>query len=421
LTHPIEQYTLVDTALAQVMAKIRINRKAELVPPWLAYGRVSATDVVALSNVPRFPTSHWDGYAVISEDLDSASDSNPVTLNVVGSAEPGRRPKRGISHGEAVQVVTGAPLPSGADSVVPVESVQRSAGLIIVREPSSPGSHIYGAGEDTRKGDVLIRKGQTIRAQDVGLLISVGFKRTRVWHRPKVSVIATGSELMDIRRPKVGRVANSHSHVFLRLLEETGCVPIDAGIVGDEMSEISRGIRRALAVSDFILTLGGTSAGKHDHVAAAVAELGPDVIFHGIKMDRGRVTGISMVKGRPILMMPGPIQGAMNAFLLLGLPIIEVLSGTGARGTEIPSAFTRSWEARTRYADFRKVVYVKIEGGPQTGATPLEGETESMKILANADGYVIVPENIIRIEAGERAMVKLLPGFSFAQRTRSWK
>jgi molybdopterin molybdotransferase len=379
-----------------------------------SYGRISAENVLAPDDVPPFPTSHWDGYAVMAEDLNRANDSNPVTLSVTGSSLPGARTRLAIRHGEAVQVATGAPLPSGADSVVPVESVQRSGSRLTVRQPSPAGSHVYRAGEDVKKGEAVLRKGQAIRAQDVGLLVSLGLRRVKVWQRPKVSVLATGSELTMESRPKAGKVFNSHSPLFLSLIEELGCVGVDEGIARDDVDDISKKIERAMARSDLVLTLGGTSIGRHDYVSSAVASLRPELMIHGIKMDRGRVTGISVARGNPVLMMPGPVQGAMNAFLLLALPIIEVLSGTEGKATELPCTFSEAWEARGKYPDFRKVVYVKLEGGPELSVRPLGAETESMKILADADGYAVIPESVTRVDAGSRVMVRLLPGFSFA-------
>ena len=409
MSPPVEHYTLVDTVLAQALPRIDITRREDGVPPRLAYGRVSAEDVLAPADVPPCATSHWDGYAVASRDLRDAGESKPVRLRVIGSARLGSRPRLTIGHREALQVVTGATLPSGADAVVPVESVRSDGGYIAVNSPIEAGSHVYAAGGDMKKGETLLRKGQVIRAQDVGLLLALGVGRVRVRRKPRVAVLATGSELTAAGR-KPGKVVNSHSPVFLRLCEVLGCVPVDMGIVGDNRARIAAKLQKALARSDFVLTLGGTSAGRHDHVTEAVGGMGPDMLAHGVKMDRGRVTGFSVVNGKPILMMPGPIQGAMNAFLLLGLPVIDVLSGAERRETEVPCTFAEPWAARDRYADFRKVVYVKMTAGSVKTARPLEAETESMKVLSEADGYVVVPENVARIGPGDRVLARLLPG-----------
>ena len=385
----------------------------EVLDPQLAFARVSAEEVLAPKDIPEFPTAHWDGYAVISEDLAGAG-KDPVSLRVVGAAGPGTRAEIAITRGEAYQVATGAGLPSGADSVVPKESVEVRGDMVIVKESLRPGSHVYRKGEDLRKGEILLRKGRVIRAQDVGELIAAGYRHIKVWRKPKVSVLATGSELVDASRPKGGRVVNSHSPVFMRLCEALGCIPVDMGIAKDDRAEITAMLRRALAKSDFVLTLGGTSLGDRDYITEAVGAMRPEVLVHRLKMDRGRVAGIAVVRGKAIVMMPGPIQGAMNAFVLLAVPIIEALSGTEERQSEILCTFRGEWKARSGYECFRKVVYVRVDRAAEMTASPLLAETESMRVLTEADGFIVVPENVTKLEAGERVAVRLVPGFSFA-------
>jgi molybdenum cofactor synthesis domain-containing protein len=408
----VKAYTSVDDALNQVRASLRLNRKVEAVPVLQSYGRVLARDLVVPADVPAFPTSHMDGFAVIAADLRSATESHPAALKVTGSARPGALSKRSISHGEAIQVVTGARLPAGADAVVPTESVEVGAQNISVRYTPQPGNHVFQAGEDVRRGERILSVGRTIRAQDVGLMVTLGFAEVNVWTIPRVSVMATGTELTSSTRPKAGKVPDSHSPVFLRLCQALGCVGVELGIVGDDPGDLTRMLRRALAASDLVLTLGGTSAGKYDQVVDAVSGLGPERIIHGIRMDRGRVTGVASVKGKPILMMPGPVQGAMNAFLLLGVPLIETLTGRTKNEIEVHCFLGRAWQARERFSDFRKVVYVKLKERDRTVAMPLSAETESIKVLADADGYVDVPEDVRHIRSGDPVVVRLLPGFS---------
>ncbi len=393
------------------MAKMRVKRKAETLPSLQAYGRTSAVEVLAPARVPPFPAAHWDGYAAISEDVEAASRSDPVALMLVGEAGPGARPRLAIRNGEAVRVATGAPLPTGADTVIPVEAAEANPDRVFATQPSPPGNHVYRAGEDVEKGEPVLARGQTVRAQDVGFLISLGLSKVRVWKKPIVGVLATGSELVEAGKPRSGKVLNSHTPVFTNLLERTGCAPLDFGIARDDRSEILGKLKRALARSDLVLTLGGTSAGRRDLVVPAVEGIHPQLLIHGIAMDRGRVTGIAVARGKPIIMMPGPVQGAANAFFVLAVPIIKVLSGAAGRELEIRCRFSGTWEARSQYASFRKVIYIRFEGRV---ARPIEAETESMKVLARANAYLVVPENVTRIEDGDEVDVRLIPGFSFS-------
>ena len=413
MVRPIRDYTQVSDALSAVMAKARVERRVETVSTRQAFGRVSASDLIAPGDVPPFPTSHMDGFAVISRDLEAVTRSHPARLVIAGESRVGPRPRYKIRPGEAVQVATGAPLPTGADAVVPKESAEVRGLEILVRAAHGPQSYVYARGEDVRKGEVVIPKGHTFRAQDVGLVVALGFTKLKVWRKPRVSVIATGSELTAASRPLEGKVRESHSPIFLRLLEGSGCIPVDMGIVGDDPRALAMILRKALRTSDFVLTLGGTSAGKRDFVVEVASSLKPDVIIHGIKLDRGRVTGIARVKGKPVLMLPGPIQAAMNAFLVMGTPIIQALSGNTKVGFELPCRMGADWECRRKFPNFQKVVYVRLDWDNEVTAGPLSAETESLRLLADADGYVLVPEGVTRINKGSAVRVRLFPGFSY--------
>jgi molybdenum cofactor synthesis domain-containing protein len=410
----VREYTSVDDALSQVKARLRLNRTVEVVPVLQSYARVCAGDLAAPANVPAYSTSHMDGYAVAAADLHSATSSHPKALKVIGALRPGGLPRRSISRGESVMVATGARLPDGADTVIPRESVEARARCILVSHAPGPGSYVFESGGDVRRGERILARGRVIRAQDIGLLITLGFSEVSVWTKPRISVIATGTELTASTRPKAGKVPDSHSPVFLRLCQALCCIGVGLGTVGDDPRNLTKLLRSALARSDFVLTLGGTSAGKHDLVVDAVSRLRPETIVHGIRMDRGRVTGVASVRGKPILMMPGPIQGAMNAFLLLGIPLIETLAGITKAEFEIHCSLGETWEARERFSAFRKVVYVKLKDGGKTVARPLLAETESIKVLSDADGYIVVPEDVKQMNRGDPVIVRLLPGFSSA-------
>lgn len=408
----VSEYTSVEDALSRIRSVMSRKPKTESISPGRTLGRVLAEDVKAEVDLPRFPTSHMDGYAVAAAALRGATPARPITLEVIGEAGPGERPSLRVGPGEAVRVATGAGIPPGADVVLPVESVGASRGAISVAFAPEPGSYIYRAGEDFRKGELLLPKGRRVAPQDLGLLIALGHRRVKVTRRPRVSVIPTGSELTPADTPRRGKVVESHSPIIRGLCELLGCEVIGGSIVGDDPGKLSTTLKKALAASDFVITLGGTSAGKHDLVVGAVEGLGADEIVHGLKLDRGRVTGLASVRGRPLLMLPGPVQAAMNAFLIVGAPLIETLAGRGGARLEFPCTLTSGWVARRRFSGFLKVVYVKLKPGPTLDAEPLAGETESIRILTEAQGYFTVPESVVRLAAGSRVMVRLLPGVS---------
>jgi molybdenum cofactor synthesis domain-containing protein len=263
-----------------------------------------------------------------------------------------------------------------------------------------------------KKGQHLLSSGKPVRAQDVSLLLGLGVRKVVVWRKPKVGVLATGSELTASGRRLSGKVRESHRPMFLRLCEAAGCNAVDLGIAPDEPRALDRSLRRGLALCDFVVTLGGTSAGGRDLVVGTISGMHPEVLFHGIKLDRGRVSGVASVKGKPVLMLPGPIQAAANAFFIIGYPILERLSGRSGAVGGIRCRLAKGWEARQRFADFTKVVYVRLITGDEMTAEPLSGDTESLKLLADADGFFVVPESVSRLAEGSSVMVRLIPGFS---------
>jgi len=409
----VSEYTEVKEALELVLPRLRVDKKSESINTLRSYGRVLAADVVSSGDVPVAAASHMDGYAVNSSDLKSATPVRPAILTVVDAIGPGDRSKRRLGSGQAIQVATGATLPIGADAVIPVESADVKGREVRVGFEPSPGEHVHKAGQDIRRGELILPEGHRIRAQDVGILVSLGLREVRVRKKVTVAVLATGNELTPASKPRKGKKVESHSPVFLRLAEALGCSTLDMGIARDNPKALREALDEALTKADFLITLGGTSAGRRDLVVDTVSSFHPDALVHGLRLDRGRVTGLASVKGKPILMLPGPIQAAANAFLVVGVPIMRELGGSREAGLSVTCTLGSRWEARKRFSDFKKVVYVKLKPGPPAVAEPIAGETESIKLLTDADGYFLVPEKVRMLERGDRVDVRLVPGFSF--------
>jgi molybdopterin molybdotransferase len=383
-----------------------------------AYGRVAAEDINSKSNVPDKPRSHMDGFALKASDVKGANLRSPKVLRLKGGG--GLWKQAGfIRSGETMRVATGEYLPKGADSVVPVEEARRVGQKVVVRTERRIGDHCYATGSDIAKGARLIQSGGTIRAQDIGLLVMLGVGSVEVYSRPRVALLATGSEL--ITSPGEGdpsKVRESHIPIFQNLIAENGGEPVVIGIVPDKVEKIASALERGLRTSEVVCTLGGTSLGERDLVEQALRRVDPrSQIFHGIRMDRGRVSGAARVKGRTVLMLPGPVQAAMNAFVLLAIPAIRMLSGKKRSSSPwVVAKLNADWEARKRFEGFTKVIYVRLDDGREgLEAYPILKDTESMSVLTNSNGYVIVPERTNRIQSGTRVTVNLLPGFSYVK------
>jgi molybdenum cofactor synthesis domain-containing protein len=355
-----------------------------------------------------------DGFAIVSRDTEKASTKSPVILNVAGAVVLGSKPRGVLRSGQAYRVSTGSFLPRGADAVLPIEDVSVTGNRIGVTAPVPRGLFVFETGGDVRKHQVMIESGRPVRAQEVGLTVSIGIGAIEVFRRPRVAILATGSELTESQTDVGARVRNSHTHVFMRLAEESGCIALSLGIAPDVRKEITSRIEKGLADADVVFTTGGTSVGRMDLLDEVVQGLRPAAMFHGIRMDRGRVTGVAVVRGKPVVMMPGPAQGAMNAFVLFGLPILRKLSGRVGGDIMVRAKLKTRWEARKRFPAFTKVVYVRLERGPKGPvAEPVAGETESMTILTKSNAFLVLPERTTALKAGSEVDALLMPGFSF--------
>ncbi len=405
-------YTSVELALETISHLTESDLSVERIKAKDSFGRVVGEDITSGINVPDKIRSHMDGYAVSAAELTGASLSSPKTLLLVTCVDRSVR----LSRGETIGIGTGGALPPGADAVVPVEDAEKISESVRFTKPVGKGEFCFPIGVDVRKGAVVIRLGAVVRAQDVGMLALLGIPKLRVYAKPRVGIIATGDELVDeFEANDSSKVRESHSPIFENLIKEIGGVLSLRTIVPDNISLITDVIEKALRKSDLLLTLGGTSLGKADVVEQALGRVSKESrIVHGIRMDRGRVAGIAAVKGKPVVMLPGPVQGAMNAFILLALPLLSRMIGRAESKSYISARLSKDWKARNKFRDFTKVLYVRLEGeGDEYRATPIVGETESISVLTDSNGFVVVPEQTTELHQGEKILVRLLPGFSY--------
>jgi molybdopterin molybdotransferase len=429
------EYTSVVNAFEKIIQCSRLRPKSEITSIADAYKRVLAENIISKSNIPAYDTSHMDGFAVKAKAIACASRFEPVFLKIKPRRATGSSGKRDFHHlnhntplstssshdilrsGEAFEIATGGYLPKGADTIIPIEEATIVGNKIKVDYPFPKGAYVYPIGADIKDKELIFSKGQSLRTQDVGLLGSLGIKKVIVIKKPTVGLIPTGSELSDdIDHIAPCQKFNTNSGVIARLIQEAGGLPMDLGITPDDIKAILQKLSNALDTCDLILTMGGTSVGKHDLVQMAINSLGkPGMIAHGIKLDRGRVTGVAVLKGKPIVCLPGPIQAALNAFIVFAYPMIRILSGRLRKknGLIFHATLTKCWQARKKFPDFLKVVYVKLSYSKNSfKAQPLVGQTESMSILSKANGYILVPEKVRKMIAGQIVPVYLLPGFS---------
>src|SRR2546422_6884521 len=410
------KYASVGFALETVSRLTKSKLPVETVKTKNSYGRIVSQNILSPINVPDKQRSHMDGYAVAASSLTGASSHSPRVLPLIGGLGFAHHRRRRLSRGQTTGIVTGGELPVGADAVVPVEDAKRAGGKIYFSKEVQKGEFCFPIGVDVKKGTVVIHGGTAVRAQDMGMLALLGIREVRVFARPRVAIIATGNELVDsfdVSDPQ--RVRESHSPIFENLIRELGGVTSSREIVRDDLGLMSRAVERALGSSDIVLTLGGTSLGEADLVEQTLRRISrKSRIIHGIKMDRGRVAGVAAVRGKPVVMLPGPVQGAMNAFLLLALPLILRIASGADSSAFVRARLSTGWKARKKFQGFTKVLYVRLERkGEGLLARPIVGDTESISVLTDSNGFVVVPEGIRELWPGEEVSVRLLPGFSY--------
>src|SRR2546425_8603192 len=411
-------YTSVSFALETISRLTKSKLSVETVKTKNSYGRTVSNNIVSPINVPDRQRSHMDGYAVAASSLTGASSRSPRVLPLVGGLGFAHHRRRRLSRGQTMGIVTGGELPVGADAVVPVEDARRAGGKIYFLKEVQKGEFCFPVGVDVKKGALVVHAGDAFRAQDIGMLALLGIRELKMFARPRVAIIATGNELVDsfdVSDP--WKVRESHSPIFENLIGEIGGVTSSKEIVRDDLDLMRDAVGRALANSDIVLTLGGTSLGEADLVEQTLCRVSrKSRIIHGIKMDRGRVAGVAAVRGKPIVMLPGPVQGAMNAFLLLALPLIlRMTSGAdSSAGAFVRARLSTGWKARKKFQDFTKVLYVRLQRkGEGLVARPIVGDTESISVLTDSNGFVVVAERIRELRRGEEVSVRLLPGFSY--------
>jgi molybdopterin molybdotransferase len=375
---------------------------AELVSLADVVGRVLAEDVRAAAPVPSFARSAMDGYALRGEDSFGASDYDPIAFDVIGLALPGRAFEGRVAKGSAVRIMTGAPLPAGADAVVMAEVANEQGGRVFVREPVAPRKHVGAIGEDVKAGEVVLRAGRRLRPQDAGLLAAIGVATARCVRRPRALLIVTGDELLPAGSvPSGHRIVDSNSVVLRALVLRDGGVVLPFEILPDQPERIRDAL--ADADADVLLVSGGSSVGQEDHAPRLVAELG-SLDFHGIAMRPSSPAGVGRIQSKWVFLLPGNPVSCLCAYEFFAGPTIRALGG---RSRAWPQRRVRVPLARKISSQVGRVDYVRvaIEAGK---AVPIA--TSGASILSStvrADGCVLVPRSLEGMPEGAEVEVLL--------------
>jgi len=365
-------------------------------------GRVLAEDVRAEIDVPGFARSAMDGYAVCGEDTFGASAYDTIALSVRGEALPGKPFAGRVERGSAVRVMTGAPIPAGADAVVMAEVCEERDGKVEISEAVAPHKNVGAIGEDIRVDDLVLRAGRRLRPQDAGLLASIGVSAPECVRRPRIQLVVTGDELLPAgSRPEGPRIVDSNSVVLRSLVARDGGELLPFEILPDCPKIIREALRSLDA--DVVIVSGGSSVGTEDHAPRLVAELG-SLDFHGVSMRPSSPTGVGRVEGRLVFLLPGNPVSCLCAYEFFAGPTIRTLGGRSRawphRRVHLPLA--RKISSAIGRTDY---VRVAIEAGR---VIPIA--TSGASILSStvrADGCVIVAREHEGMPEGATVEVRL--------------
>lgn len=403
-------------AVALLLKSARSNvMQTETVPLSECVGRVLAKDVTSTLNIPDYDKTFIDGYAINPEDTKGASPTKPVMLKIAGKLFPTDYPTLAkISRGETMYVACGAPIPRGAVSTVKVEETRLHDGAIEIRREIKAGEGIIPLGDDVKKGDLLLKRGQVLRPQDVGLLASIQLTAAEVVKKTRISIISGGDELLRQCRKDPTKIVNNYALVVAGLAAELGAAPKMLGIMPDDLAAVTAQIGEALEASDIVVTIGGSSVGVKDFVPDAINTLGkPGVVIQGVLLRPGAISGFGLVNGKPVVMLPGHIGSCIAGFYLFVAPLISLYSGL--EPDALPPQVTAELNAPVETGPRFRFLMVHVRYvDKKLVAEPVEGGSSALTTMVKANGYTIIPPHK-KLSKGEAVKVFLFSKLELTQ------
>ena len=377
------------------------------VPIGTAVGLVTAGDVVAGDAVPPFDNTAMDGYAVRAADTDGAGPEAPIRLVVVGELPAGRAPTQPVEAGEAIRIMTGAPVPDGADAVVMVEYTERDGDAVRVMHAARPGDHVRAAGGDLEPGDRIFPAGTVLGPAHVGVLASLGVQEIEVVSRARVGVLSTGDELVERGPLRPGQIRDSNRPMLLAMVAGAGADAVNLGLARDDEKIISRTLEDALATCDAVITSGGVSVGDFDYVKAALDRLG-GLQSRQVAIKPAKPLAFGVIDGTPVFGLPGNPVSSLVSFELFARPALLTMMGHAARFR--PEVTAIAEQAMPRKPDGKlhlDRVRVRAEGDAYVAARTGGQASNVLSATALANGLALLPDGDGPPEGGDVRVMRL--------------
>lgn len=338
---------------------LHVNRSGiQNIPLSSSLGRVLAEDIIAEYNDPQFPTASMDGYAVIHSDLESKS------IVILGDNPAGSDERRTIKNGECIKTFTGSKMPHGADTLIQIENVTVESGKIIINQSVPKGSSVRPVGEGYRAGDVLIKKGTKIGFVEIGVMAALNRVMVKVALKPRVAVVSTGSEILDlgVGSENEAQIRSSNNYTLAALFEQVGAEVIQLGTVGDDKNSITQIFQNALSSADILVSTGGVSVGDYDFVKDIVPRLGAEVIYKGVAIKPGRHILVAQREEKFILALPGFAYSSTVTAILYVLPLISKMLGGNSTYRTVEAKLSEDFTKRSKFTEFSACNVEVVDG-----------------------------------------------------------
>lgn len=404
----------VHEAVTKILETV-IQLAGERVSLFEATGRVLAEAVSSEREVPPFHNSAMDGYAVRWEDIAQASSDTPVELSIQEVIQAGAVPTQTVTAGTASKIMTGAVVPPGADTVIRVEDTEERAGRVLIHQPNTLGANVRTTGEDIRAGQQILEPGRVLRPADIGLLASVGRSFVLVRQRPRVAILSTGNELVEVDgRLRPGQIVNSNAYTLAAAVQEAGGVAVPLEIARDTLEETRTALNEAVR-HDMVLSTGGVSVGDFDFVKAAMDELGVTRLFWQVAQRPGKPLTFGLLKERLYFGLPGNPVSALVCFYLYVRPTLRRMLGhtklfppvvSATVGEDIPIARNLTEFVRCRLTQHNGRYAAHSTGTQSSGV---------LSSLSLGQGLIIGPQELTLLPKGTEVQVIVLDGDAFGR------
>lgn len=380
----------------------------ELIPLHTCWGRVLAETIIAGHDLPPFDCSLLDGYAVRASDTSGAEKENPASLKVAFELPAGVRAEQFLQSGQAARIMTGAPIPQGANAVIKQEETMRDFDQVLIFNPVKAGTNVIRAGVDVRKGERVLEPGISINAGAVGMLAALGYEKVKVYRRPRVAVFSTGGELMDVPEQLLpGKIYNSSLYTLSVLIRQAGAEPLFLPIVPDHTEIILAQIEEAIEKSDIVITTGGASVGDYDLMRQVFSRTGAEMLFWKVDMRPGTPVVAARLRNKLLIGLSGNPSAALIAFEHLVRPSLLVKGGRNKwERTKVKAILEDDFQKETKRRRFlRAKVYPKNNGfrvkldGKQAGV---------LKSILWCNALIDIPANSAPLRKGEEVEIILL-------------